>query len=423
MGAIYSNTSCNIAATFAKDSDQGCFNTRDPSIISPTTIVSNLGFGQATRYKVSIENFYHDHYVNGPLNTRGWVVQERCLAPRQLSFGEHDVFWVCAHLSACEQFPDGLPDCEWQGDLVAPPAAKPRLTFTNEHQLRQMWCSLVEHYTICDLSQPSDKTIALAGLAKEYQKITGDIYLAGLWNTDFHKQLCWRWNHIWDQKEPACFRTPQYQGPTWSWMSIDGPAGMDHSYYSQEQQHTCFLSLLDVWTESIDPANFHSFISCEVRIQAVAVWILFLPAGDEGDAEEDCHMKIRAGEQVWEIKSLFDDRYLTWDEDIPFVMKSAHPMQWDRLQEARNSDILFVLASGHFKRKVLQGILLKEEYTAEGKPKFVRMGALSLEGPASRLLFDILTARLELASDAQLAGKIDLDDPRLSDLVHTINII
>jgi hypothetical protein len=206
-------------------------------------------------------------------------------------------------------------------------------------------------------------------------------------------------------------------------MSIDGPAVMDFSYFSQSQQYACFLSLLDVWTESRDPASFHSFISCEVRIQAVAIWILFPPVGDEGDVEEYCHMKIRTGEQGWEVKTSDSDFFLVWDEKIPFVMRSTYPVQWDRLQKARSSDILFVLVNGDLGRKNLNGILLKEEYTLQDEPKFVRVGSLSLSGSASRPLFEILTARLEFASDAQLVGKIDLDDPRLCDLVHTVNMV
>jgi Heterokaryon incompatibility protein (HET) len=138
MGAIYSNTSCNIAATFAEDSEQGCYSTRDPSILSSTTIASGRGFNKATTYRDYVSGIYHKHTINSPLNRRGWVIQERCLAPRQLNFDEHQVFWEYAHLSAYEQFPDGLPENLWQGDLVEPPAAKLRLNFTNERDLRQM---------------------------------------------------------------------------------------------------------------------------------------------------------------------------------------------------------------------------------------------------------------------------------------------
>jgi hypothetical protein len=35
--------------------------------------------------------------------------------------------------------------------------------------------------------------IALAGLAGQFRDMTGDTYLAGLWKSDLHKQLCWKY--------------------------------------------------------------------------------------------------------------------------------------------------------------------------------------------------------------------------------------
>jgi hypothetical protein len=39
---------------------------------------------------------------------RGWVQQERLLAPRILYFGRGQLFWECRDYNACESFPNGL---------------------------------------------------------------------------------------------------------------------------------------------------------------------------------------------------------------------------------------------------------------------------------------------------------------------------
>jgi hypothetical protein len=193
MGAIYSNADCNIAATWASDGGDGCFNKRDPLTVTPTTVELNLENGQSREFQISGHYTYKEDITDAPLNRRAWVVQERYLARKQLSFAKNQVYWECPEIIASEQFPTGLPEyVRTAGSYMKleSPAAKPRLQFGDEQELRHSWCSLVENYSDCHLTQPSDKMIALAGLAGQFRDMTGDTYLAGLWKSDLHKQLC-----------------------------------------------------------------------------------------------------------------------------------------------------------------------------------------------------------------------------------------
>jgi hypothetical protein len=45
---------------------------------------------------------------DAPLTRRGWVVQERALAPRTVHFGKEELFWECLELTASETFPNGF---------------------------------------------------------------------------------------------------------------------------------------------------------------------------------------------------------------------------------------------------------------------------------------------------------------------------
>ena len=44
-------------------------------------------------------------------------------------------------------------------------------------------------YTACDLTDPGDKLVALAGMAAAFARALGDRYVAGLWLKDLAVQL------------------------------------------------------------------------------------------------------------------------------------------------------------------------------------------------------------------------------------------
>jgi hypothetical protein len=53
-----------------------------------------------------VENeFWEDQIFKSPLGSRGWVVQERWLSPRNLRFGSREVFFECNQDTFCERFP------------------------------------------------------------------------------------------------------------------------------------------------------------------------------------------------------------------------------------------------------------------------------------------------------------------------------
>lgn len=50
-----------------------------------------------------IDDFQHD-VIEGPLNQRGWVLQERALARRTIYFTEKQIYWECGKGIRCETF-------------------------------------------------------------------------------------------------------------------------------------------------------------------------------------------------------------------------------------------------------------------------------------------------------------------------------
>ena len=83
--------------------------------------------------------------------------------------------------------------------------------------LANFWTQLVHDYTACDLTNPTDKLIALSGVAKALQRSIQHEYFAGLWNTHLPTQLLWQQGSAAHPLKPAT----TYRAPSWSWASVD----------------------------------------------------------------------------------------------------------------------------------------------------------------------------------------------------------
>lgn len=113
MSKVYRYGFINIAATGAADSTEGCHYERTPSSIQPTTFTiewSNSQVHGSKNYQVVPESdLWPRKLLDEPLNVRGWVLQERILAPRVLHFGRKQLFWECREAVACETYHRGFP--------------------------------------------------------------------------------------------------------------------------------------------------------------------------------------------------------------------------------------------------------------------------------------------------------------------------
>jgi hypothetical protein len=269
MGDVYRNAVFNIAATKSSNGSQGCFANRNPILIQPCYVEAKWEW-EAGRYQLHDSALWRHGVTRAPLNTRAWVVQEMSLAKRVLHFGKDQLFWECDQKMACETFPRGIPltqievtprinsfffdgqmgngqdetlrlRCfseEWYGILKA----EPKLRYYD------LWANVVSAYTKCELTQPTDKLIAISGLAQEFKALTGDKYLAGLWRRYLPHHL------LWFIENPMPFPTSpaqskKYCAPSWSWASTVGEV-MDHPVTSlpSEQIH---VEIVDVQVDTI----------------------------------------------------------------------------------------------------------------------------------------------------------------------------
>lgn len=297
MQKVYRNSFLNISATAAENSGDGLYSERYPQHLwedvvsldieglhkgvhhplrthsdfmpdSMTKDTAPLDFGSTQLAKVrsclllDVSNW--ETLVNqAPVNKRGWVVQERLLAPRVLHFCRGRIAWECAEFDEIEGHYPGIPNYQLIGDEVYegipikglepnkhgkrlrrnrlggeddPLSVKTNEPPTIVHSL-ELWARIVEMYSRTNLTHKKDKLIALSGIAHRMATIIGESrevqYVAGLWNEHLVSQLLW---HV----EPVCRgdhesgaitieypskRPTEFRAPSFSWASVDAQYG------------------------------------------------------------------------------------------------------------------------------------------------------------------------------------------------------
>ena len=236
MDKVYRFSACNIMAEAAINCDGGLFLGRDPQRLGIFTLdekqTSSLSHRSTVCFTQDYVNAKSDRGKGSPLYSRGWVCQERWLAPRQIVFHSNQVFWECTKLKACEAFPDWEAKVDHDGNFptqrrTSQPWDK-GLVHPNTHTVNRRetfsfsWRAMIESYTNCTLTEEQDKLIAIQGLVNIYKSFRDDDYLAGLWQTQLPSGLMWTTrNGLQANGEPA-YRPKTYRAPTWSWASVEG---------------------------------------------------------------------------------------------------------------------------------------------------------------------------------------------------------
>ena len=265
MHQVYSYAVLNIAAVGAVDSSRGLFfqhcggdNTPEwPTIILPRNVFGE-GDGYTEYFAIAdITEYTESELESAPLNQRAWFQQERWLARRTLYYTQRQLYWACRSHFASEQWPFDHPlnrrvnEHEYPGLHIDMKPDYHELTLSSLEDQRaayQCWGAVCERYSASHLTYPSDKMVALAGLAQCVGRIVNDTYVAGMWRRNLAQELLWEAKYR-DRRGPEsprpcslCRRPPGYRAPTFSWTSVDGPV----------RWHATPLGRLKVLAEVVD---------------------------------------------------------------------------------------------------------------------------------------------------------------------------
>lgn len=238
MADVYSGSYCNIASTSAANPMGGCFGNRDRRFLAPVSLKFDDNLPESA-WLVCPRGLWANQMAHLPLLGRGWVWQERLLAPRTVHFSHQQIYWECSHLLACEAFPRGYALTSKEvGSLVSfeihPKHGGPN-TMDN-------WNNIISSYSRSHLTNARDKLVAISGVATRMGSdgVRGSYY-AGLWEKTFFWNFCWSVNHV--DYDAKTFVQDDL-APSWSWASVTPPV----SFLATEKVGVLFpfLTLIEV---------------------------------------------------------------------------------------------------------------------------------------------------------------------------------
>jgi hypothetical protein len=113
MGQVYSNGLLNIAATGSTDGEGGLLRERPSKLpLESTACYVSPSWKDHCNSNLLVHrsSLPSRMLLDGPLLSRGWVLQERIMAKRILHFGKSQLYWECNEHDCCEIYPTGIPE-------------------------------------------------------------------------------------------------------------------------------------------------------------------------------------------------------------------------------------------------------------------------------------------------------------------------
>ncbi|KAK5652630.1 hypothetical protein OQA88_10223 [Cercophora sp. LCS_1] len=219
MKDVYANCHVMIAAADSQNPEGGCLSNLDTNTRSYTVDSIGPWLSKVRAYirMTTLRDPFHlevCHRIGTPttlnqarsiLNTRGWCLQERILAPRILHFGQSEFAWECPATITCECQGPAVAALDKESRFKALLAdrilreAQPNNNDNNNNDKPAvdilLWMNIIQEFTRRQLTYTTDTLHALSGLASCMATATGSDYLCGLWRTDVHEFLMWKVNY------------------------------------------------------------------------------------------------------------------------------------------------------------------------------------------------------------------------------------
>lgn len=158
--------------------------------------------------------------ARGYLSTRGWILQERILAPALVHFAATDTVWECRQHCVSETGDRSDAVDRFFKGVRTISAGGMEQGGGDEQTWHRRWLNSVVNYSERELTYPEDKLPAVGGLAR-YVRAEGleSRYLAGHWvDKWFAEGLTW----YRDKRDVVPTPEGVYIAPSWSWASIIG---------------------------------------------------------------------------------------------------------------------------------------------------------------------------------------------------------
>ncbi|KAL0475467.1 HET domain-containing protein [Neurospora intermedia] len=234
MHHIYQNSYLNLMAAASSNSHGGLYSSKYPFLSIPFLVP----LGDPRKPKLAYYRYMNarrEKLDNLTLFSRGWVMQERVLARRNLIFGK-EIHWECHDSTGSESFPVGTALEKRQHTVEG----------ETDASRRTVWQNIVKNYSCLNLTFASDRLIAIAGMAAELGQLWDRVqYYAGLWSLHLRASL------LWYSRKPSV-QAKSFIAPSWSWASV----GTEVQWFDADD----FDGLAEVFQVDVDlTSNGHPF--------------------------------------------------------------------------------------------------------------------------------------------------------------------
>jgi hypothetical protein len=246
MGMVYSRSFCSIAASGARDSSEGLFLSHRPLETKPFPFTCRWDNIPEIRCIISpLEISWRPQFESLPLNRRGWVLQERILAPRILHFTQDQVLWECRTHAASGMFPAKLPS-----HLQKYHNMRNQLFHLQSVDFYIFWADMIRSYTNAELTFTKDKLVAISGLASQRQSLKPNPsgYVAGMWEDHLPASLLWTREDMFDG-EYLPRRLKDINIPSWSWAGLNCPIDVSWTLYDSNRADIASIQTFDDRTQ------------------------------------------------------------------------------------------------------------------------------------------------------------------------------
>jgi hypothetical protein len=302
MREVYAGALLTIAAAHSPSTYSGIFSKRKSSSdlvclkwrseINPT----NEGY---VIYLRPGSELWDNKLGTSPLMGRGWTLQEGLLAPRTLSYGPQQMIWECSKHQADESGRITIPTQDYRGKgfiqsmieggsgtpykwkIFEKLFSSPDLSFDGTLKLKsppdpyERWYEIVQQFTRRSLTKDTDTLPALAGLAREFQRVTKDVYCAGLWKKDIICGLLWDRLPIWSKDGTTRWEASmpsEFLAPSWSWAGVLGRQANFPNWRAKDtlssKSAINVAEVLEVRTVPKGPDRFGQVISGKITLKA-----------------------------------------------------------------------------------------------------------------------------------------------------------
>ncbi|KAK4967995.1 hypothetical protein LTR42_010325 [Elasticomyces elasticus] len=266
MPSIYGSAIVTLIAARSSSASQGFLGERFPELKEGFSIPYRCTDGQLG--SIVLVQLGGSFESTEPIDERAWTLQERLCSSRIIEFGSRQTRWICPKTRSRHHMHEGSSD-GWRKttnyndkrnteglDLENIRTAKACIDFYGRPRNSRMqdyteaiqrWENICHTFTRRALTLSSDRALAVSGIAQIFAELSGDQYVAGLWKSCLHSGLLWKIEHeLQDRKQIR--RPTSYQGPSWSWLSLNGPV----SFGRMVRPEHCVAEILKV---EVEPAN------------------------------------------------------------------------------------------------------------------------------------------------------------------------